>query len=268
LRVNQPTSADRQHHDVSVVLLHGQPGAGSDWDAVVRALPPRLRSLALDRPGYRTSPHPPGNFRDNAEWLVRELDHADVQDTILVGHSYGGGVALSAAALAPDRVKGLVLVASVGPGCLDGWDALLAAPFAGPVCALAAWSLSPWFARLRVAHIERVRDRPLAPDEHLNWEIWGNARHHHGAMWRTFLTEQRSLVRGLDELNGLLGEIAAPTVVIADPADKTIRFATAEALRDQVRGARLVPVGEGGHHLPRRVPKVIAAEIARLAEVP
>jgi pimeloyl-ACP methyl ester carboxylesterase len=266
--VNRPTSADRQHRDVSVVLLHGQPGAGSDWDAVVRALPPRLRSLALDRPGYRTSPHPPGNFRDNAEWLVRELDHADVQDTILVGHSYGGGVALSAAALAPDRVKGLVLVASVGPGCLDGWDALLAAPFAGPVCALAAWSLSPWFARLRVAHIERVRDRPLAPDEHLNWEIWGNARHHHGAMWRTFLTEQRSLVRGLDELNGLLGEIAAPTVVIADPADKTIRFATAEALRDQVRGARLVPVGEGGHHLPRRVPKIIAAEIARLAEVP
>jgi pimeloyl-ACP methyl ester carboxylesterase len=266
--LSQPISADRRHRDVSVVLLHGQPGAGSDWNAVVQALPPKLRSLALDRPGYRTSPHPPGSFRDNAVWLLRELDDADVQNAILVGHSYGGGVALSAAALAPERVKGLVLVASVGPGCLDGWDALLAAPFAGPVCALAAWWLSPWFARQRLARIERIRNRPLAPDEHVNWETWGNARHDHGAMWRTFLTEQRSLVRGLDELNGLLGEIVAPTVVIADRADKMIPFATAEALRDQVPGARLVLAGEGGHHLPRRVPKIIAAEIAQLAQMP
>jgi pimeloyl-ACP methyl ester carboxylesterase len=250
------------------VLLHGQPGAGSDWDAVVQALPPHLRSLALDRPGYRASPHPPGTFRENAEWLVHELDRADVQDVILVGHSYGGGVALTAAALAPDRVKGLVLVASIGPDCLDGWDTLLAAPFAGPVCALAAWWLSPWFARWRLARIERIRDRPLAPDEHVNWETWANARHHHGAMWRTFLAEQRSLVRGLDELNGLLGDIGATTVVIADPADKMIPFATSEALRDQVPGARLVAVGEGGHHLPRRIPKIIAAEISRVAEMP
>jgi pimeloyl-ACP methyl ester carboxylesterase len=266
--VSQPISADRRHRDLSVVLLHGQPGAGSDWDAVVQALPPNLPSLALDRPGYRTSPHPPGTFRDNADWLMRELDHADVQDAILVGHSYGGGVALRAATLAPDRVTGLVLVASIGPGCLDGWDTLLAAPFAGPVCAVAAWWLSPWFARRRLARIERIRNRPLAADEHINWDTWGNARHYHGAMWRTFLTEQRSLVHGLDELNGLLGEIVAPTVVIADPADKMIPFATAEALRDQVSGARLVLAGKGGHHLPRRVPKIIAAEIAELAEMP
>jgi pimeloyl-ACP methyl ester carboxylesterase len=266
--VSQPISADRRHRDLSVVLLHGQPGAGTDWDAVVQALPPNLPSLALDRPGYRTSPHPPGTFRDNADWLMRELDHADVQDAILVGHSYGGGVALRAATLAPDRVTGLVLVASIGPGCLDGWDTLLAAPIAGPVCAVAAWWLSPWFARRRLARIERIRNRPLAADEHINWETWGNARHDHGAMWRTFLTEQRSLVRGLDELNGLLGEIVAPTVVIADPADKMIPFATAEALRDQVPGARLVLAGRGGHHLPRRVPKIIAAEIVELAQMP
>jgi pimeloyl-ACP methyl ester carboxylesterase len=256
------------HRDVSVVLLHGQPGTGSDWDAVVHALPPQLRSLALDRPGYRANPHPPGTFRENAEWLVRELDRADVQDVILVGHSYGGGVALSAAALAPERVRGLVLVSSIGPECLDHWDSLLAAPFAGPVCAVAAWWLTPWFARRALARIERLRDRPLAHDEHVNWTAWANASHDRGAVWRTFLTEQRSLVDGLDELNSLLGEIVAPTVVIADSADKIVPFVTAEALRDQVPGARLILAGEGGHHLPRRVPNIIAAEIARLAQVP
>jgi pimeloyl-ACP methyl ester carboxylesterase len=254
------------HREVSVVLLHGQPGVASDWDSVVAALPSQLRILALDRPGYGASPHPPGTFHDNAEWLLRELERADMQDVILVGHSYGGGVALSAAAAAPDRVRGLVLVASIGPGCLDGWDSLLAAPVAGPVCAVAAWWLTPWFARRRLDLIERIRNRPLAPHEHVNWAAWANARHHHGAMWRTFLTEQRSLVHGLDEVNGLLGTITAPTVVIADPADRVVPFGTAEALRDQVPGARLVLAGEGGHHLPRRAPKIIAAEIAGLAE--
>jgi 3-oxoadipate enol-lactonase len=248
------------------VLLHGQPGAGSDWDAVVRALPPQLTSLALDRPGYRTSRHPPGSFRDNAQWLLGELDSAGVSSAILVGHSYGGAVALSAAAIAPERVRGLVLVASVGPGCLDGWDVLLAAPVLGPVCALAAWWLTPWFARRRLARIERIRKRPLESDEHVYWETWANARHQHGAMWRTFLTEQRALMRGLDELTAHLGDISAPTVVIADPADKVIAIATAHALCDRISGSRLVLVERGGHHLPRRIPEIIAAEITRHAE--
>jgi pimeloyl-ACP methyl ester carboxylesterase len=260
------TSSGARRSQAPIVLLHGQPGAGSDWDGVVRALPPHLHSLALDRPGYRTSRHPPGTFRDNALWVLAELDRAEAAEAILVGHSYGGGVALSAAAIAPDRVRGLVLIASVGPGCLDGWDALLAAPFAGPVCALAAWWLTPWFARQRLARLERIRGRSLEPHEHLNWEAWGNARHQHGAMWRTFLTEQRELVRGLDQLTALLGQVAAPTVVVADPADRMIPVTTAHALRDQLPKARLVLVAKGGHHLPRRAPVVIAQEIARLAD--
>jgi pimeloyl-ACP methyl ester carboxylesterase len=264
--VTQPSAAEPRTGDCVVVLLHGQPGAGSDWDAVLRSLPSELRALAWDRPGYRNNPHPPGGLRANAEWLLAELDRAGVRDAILVGHSYGGGVALSAAALAPDRVTGLVLVSSVGPGCLDGWDTLLAAPIAGPVCSLAAWWLTPWFARRRLGRIVRIRNRPLDADEHLNWEAWGNARHEHGAMWRTFLTEQRALVSGLDQLSACLGRIAAPTVVITDPADKMIPLATAHALCDRMPRARLVLVDEGGHHLPRRMPKLIAAEIARLAE--
>ena len=260
------TGLDRRHRDTHIVLLHGQPGAGSDWDAVVRALPAHLRSVALDRPGYRGSPHPPGSFRDNAMWVLAGLDRAGVEDAILVGHSYGGGVALTAAALAPDRVRGLVLVASVGPGCLDGWDTLLAAPLAGPICALTAWWLTPWFARKRLARIQRIRNRPLETHEHISWDAWGNARHEQGAMWRTFLTEQRELVHGLDQLDACLEQIAVPSVVIGDPADKMIPIATAHALSARLPHARLVLVGEGGHNLPRRIPQIIAEEIADFAE--
>ena len=257
---------ERPRGDSTVVFLHGQPGAGSDWDAVVRLLPADLHSMSLDRPGYRNNPRQALGFDDNAAWLIAELDRAHVGQAVLVGHSYGGGVAITAAALAPSRVSGLVLIASVGPGCLDGWDALLAAPVIGPICAVAAWWLTPWFARRRLARIERNRNRALEPHEHLSWEVWGSARHEHGAMWRTFLTEQRELVHGLDRLTDRLPDVNAPTQVIADPADKMIPVATAYALRDRLPHARLVLVAEGGHNLPRRTPQIIADEIRHFVE--
>lgn len=248
-----------------IVLLHGQPGSGSDWDAVIAALPADLRTVALDRPGYRVSPHPPGGFIANAQWLLAELDRQGYHEVILVGHSFGGGVAQATAALAPERVAGLVLIASVGPGCLDGWDALLAAPVAGPVCAITAWALTPWFARRRIARIERLLGRPLLTGEHLNWEVWGNARHEHGAMWRTFLVEQRELVHGIDQLTASLAAISVPTLVIADPSDSMIPIATAHALCERIGSARLVLADHGGHQLPRRRPDLIADQIAGFA---
>lgn len=254
-------------HDrgTAIMLLHGQPGAGSDWDPVVAALPRHLTTLAFDRPGYRSNARPPGTFGDNVDWLFDELDRAGFRHAILVGHSYGGGVALAAAERAPERIRGLVLVSSVGPGCLDGWDRLLAAPITGPVCAIAAWWLTPWAARRRLARIERRTNRPLQPHEYVNWEAWANARHEHGAMWRTFLTEERELVHGIGTINAGLGRISSPTVVIADETDTMIPVETAHALAEQIPNARLVLVSGAGHHLPRRMPNAVADEIADLA---
>lgn len=247
------------------VLLHGQPGAGSDWNGVLRAMPAGYRCLAPDRPGYRSNPRPPGGLVANARWLIGEMDDAGLDDAILVGHSYGGGVALTVAALAPERVRGLVLIASIGPGCLDGWDTLLAAPVAGPVCALAAWWLTPGLAEKRLARIERIRDSPIEAHEYVHWEIWSRARHDHGQMWRTFLIEQRDLVTGLDDLTARLEQIRMPALVMADPADKMIPFATATELRDRLPGGRLVIVGHGGHNLPRRMAPVVAAQVVEFA---
>jgi Predicted hydrolases or acyltransferases (alpha/beta hydrolase superfamily) len=83
--------------------------------------------------------------------VLDDLDARGITRAVLVGHSYGGGVALAAAALAPRRVEAVILLASVGPGCVNGWDKLLAAPGTGQLCALVAWRLTPWIARARLA---------------------------------------------------------------------------------------------------------------------
>lgn len=248
-----------------VVLLHGQPGGGSDWDSVVRRLPATFRVLALDRAGYRASPHPAGDFVANANVVLADMDEAGIDRAVIVGHSYGGGVALALAANHPERVQALALVSSVGPGCLTRWDALLAAPVAGPICALAAWWMTPPIVRVALDRLQRARRRPFEHHQYVNWDVWSNAHHRAGAMWRTFLTEQRALVAGLAELTAQLPAITAPTVVLADPADTLVPLATARALSEQLPNAQLWLVDQGGHHLPRRVPAAVAAAVTELA---
>jgi pimeloyl-ACP methyl ester carboxylesterase len=253
-------SAHLSPHEL--VLLHGQPGSPADWQQVALRLPPQLHVIAVDRPGYGFSQLPPGGFAANARAVLDDLDARGITRAVLVGHSFGGGVALSAASLAPGRVEAVVLLASVGPGCVNGWDRLLAAAGAGPLCALVAWRLSPWVARARLAAISRRRGRPLRPDEHVNWQVWAHPSPGNHPLWRTFLTEQRALLRELGELEYAVSSVRVPVLLLADPADIVVPVDTARRLAGALPDACLQLVPGAGHHLPRRAPDTVAEAIA------
>jgi pimeloyl-ACP methyl ester carboxylesterase len=59
---------------------------------------------------------PAAGFAASARAVLGDLDARGTHRAVLVGHSYRGGVALSAASLAPHRVEAVMLLASVGPG--------------------------------------------------------------------------------------------------------------------------------------------------------
>jgi 3-oxoadipate enol-lactonase len=212
--------ATRATHEL--VLLHGQPGSPADWAPLAVRLPAQFHAVAANRPGYGSSRLAAGGFAANARGLLADLDSRGVKRAVLVGHSYGGGVALSAASLAPERVAAVVLLASVGPGCVNGWDRLLAAPGAGQLCALVAWRLTPWIARARLARIRRRRGRLIRPDEHVNWQVWAGTDREYRPLWRTFLTEQRALLRELGELESAIPAVQAPVLLLADPDDTQV----------------------------------------------
>jgi pimeloyl-ACP methyl ester carboxylesterase len=245
-----------------VVLLHGQPGSGADWKQVEGQLPYGLSVLAVDRPGYGASRRPAGGFASGARALLADMDARGIDQAVLVGHSYGGGVALAAARLAPERVAGLVLLASVGPGCLTGADWPLAAPVSGELCAFMAWQLTPWLARAGLAAVARLRRRPLAANEFVNLQVWGYANRDHGGLWRSFLAEQRALVRELDELAASLPEVSQPVLLIADAQDKIIPVRATHRLAAALPDARVQLLNGRGHHLPRRAAPRIADAIA------
>ncbi len=98
--------------DATIVLVHCWMCDRTFWSEQVPVLSERYRTIALDLPGH-------GEATDNREvWKVSTfgedvaglVEGLDLENVVLVGHSMGGPVSLRAAALAGERVRGIVAV--------------------------------------------------------------------------------------------------------------------------------------------------------------
>ena len=247
----------------TIVLLHGQPDSSASFQALRRGLRDRLpevRVLTPDRPGYGANPLSARNFAGNVSWLRDLLADADAGPTVLLGHSWAGGVAALTAAQAPDRVAGLVLLASIGPSCLLRLDHVLAAPVVGD---LIAWST----LRLGMPVLSRRARRLMAEGQHADDRPYGLASGlgmRHRPVWRSFLTEQRALIRELPGIEEALSRIRQPTVIISGHRDALIPAATPIELERRIAGAVSYRV-EDGHDLQLRAPEAVAELVATFA---
>jgi len=78
---------------VPVVFIHGQPGLGSDFDLVEQHLGDGFCVLSPDRPGYGASGRAAVSMHENVEFFADLMEKTGFRPAILVGHSYGGGLA-------------------------------------------------------------------------------------------------------------------------------------------------------------------------------
>ncbi|MGL4279417.1 MAG: alpha/beta fold hydrolase [Albidovulum sp.] len=98
-----------------LVLIHGLSGSVRDFSAgFIARLTGRYRVIAVDRPGYGWSApaEGPGGIHEDAR-LIRGVAAAlGASQPIVLGHSYGGAVALAWATDAPEAMAALVLVSA------------------------------------------------------------------------------------------------------------------------------------------------------------
>lgn len=95
-----------------VIALHCSGGSGRQWRHLAAALGSRFEFIAPDMFGSAARGHWSGNGRfrltDEAALIVEIIDSCD-KPVHLVGHSYGGGVALRAAVERSTRIASLSL---------------------------------------------------------------------------------------------------------------------------------------------------------------
>lgn len=126
----------RVHADVSgqgpdVVLIHGASGNTRDFTFdLAKRLDDRYRVIVLDRPGLGWSDSAGDDGVSplvQADILRAAADQLGVRNPIVVGHSYGGAVAMAWGLRAPGDTAALVILGGATmpwPGGLGGWYAL------------------------------------------------------------------------------------------------------------------------------------------------
>jgi pimeloyl-ACP methyl ester carboxylesterase len=260
--LRRPFVTDRGRGD-PVLLVHGQPGLGSDWEAVAARLSDH-RLLVVDRPGYGRSGDETLSIEGNAEVLADLAVERGAVPVTVVGHSYGGGVAILLAARRPDVVAGLVLVGSIGQAAnVNVLDHVLAVPVMGDVVSAAGlFALGQVLPRLRHVvgeHNHAVLEwlRATLPDEHYDTVSAPRGR----PVWRSFVAEQRTLMHEIALVESALTSVVAPTVVVSGAWDVVVPSSVSVSIAASINGSELVSVARTGHFVPRDAPDVVAAAV-------
>lgn len=228
-----------------LVALHG--GLGLDHTCLRPWLDPlaesfRLAYLDLRGNGRSTGDLGPGTMQSLADDVDALREHLGADRTWLIGHSYGGFVALQYALSHPDRLSGMVLcdTGSHGPRpdtMADGLQALGAgddvmAAFGEPV--ETTEDMLAWFERVGWCYL------PHSPAD-LGLQVMAST---------VFRKEGSELGdRALDgwDVTPRLGEITAPVLVVAGEDDFMFPPAVAQRLADGLPAGQAVVVERAGH---------------------
>jgi len=240
-----------------IVLLHGVGGSIYDWRHLIHPLSERHRVVAVDLLGAGESDRPgEGDYTlaAQARRLRGILDALGIEKAVLVGNSYGGGVALRFAQDWPGRTDRLVLINSI---CYP--DVL---PRYVPWCRLPgadhAAELVPLGRLVQRALRGRGRTIGTLSEEELESyaaEVRLPGRRAAVVNWvRAVLREDPR------EFQARLGSVRAPALLIWGAADRTVPVELGRRLARELPEARLVELDAG--HIPNQeCPGAVAGEI-------
>ena len=218
----------------TLVVLHGSPAASSFMLPLHRSLVRQetVRILTPDFPGFGGSTRsiPDYSIAAHAGYLIQALDSLKIENAHLLGYSMGGGVALEAYRLAPDRISSIVMVSAIGVQELEltGDYHLNHAVHALQLAGL-------WFISEMVPHFGWMDDAILGVPYARNF----------------FDTDQRPL---RDILVGYSG----PMEIIHGTDDFLVSFAVALEHHRLVPQSTLARIDGGGHGLVFQRPDSVA----------
>ncbi|MBI1196886.1 MAG: alpha/beta fold hydrolase [Phenylobacterium sp.] len=234
-----------------LVFLHGAGGVTAD-DPLLAALAKTHHVVAPLIPGYGDSEEC-GEIRDMLDFTLHTWDVVEAlgcKDPILVGHSMGGMIAAEMAAVQPNDVSRLALIAPAGL-----WDD------DHPIADL--FSTMPYEMPALLFHDPEAgaammtAGRDVEDPNFLQTYLVANARQLGMAGRILFPVPERGLA-------GRLYRIKAKTVLIWGDSDKLIPPVYAHAFKKSVAGAELVSIPEAGHMITLEQPQAVAEAIGRL----
>jgi len=253
----------------SILLVHGLAGQMGDFTyGVVDLLAAQYRVTAVDRPGSGYSERTLGasaSLSAQADALAELIDALGLGSPLVVGHSFGGAVALALAQRHPERVAGVALIAP-----LSHPVARVPAPFRGLAIpypwlrTLVAWTLA---APANLLGREAVLSFVFAPDD-VPRDFDTRGANLLGLRPSSFIAASADMVALAEDLPAMgqrYGAMKLPVSVLFGRGDHILDpREQGEALAAEIPEAGLTLV-DGGHMLPVTAPQRTAQFIREAA---
>ncbi|MDR7600777.1 MAG: alpha/beta hydrolase [Armatimonadota bacterium] len=229
-----------------VVLVHGFPLSSEIWAEVAVRLGDISRVVVPDLRGHGDSEAPPGPYSmdDLAEDVVGLADALGFERFVLGGHSMGGYVAFRVAARWPERLSGLVLVATRAEADTEDGRARRRKAIERIQVEGASAFLADFLPNLVSDQTRRSRPEVMA-------RLWEAA---HRVPDRALVACLQGMMDRPDSRQ-LLKQLSVPALVVAGEQDAVVPVESARAMAEALPRARLVVVAGAGH-----VPSVEAPE--------
>lgn len=99
-----------------LLILHGWGGSSSSWIKIQNLLAQNYQVIVPDLPGFgkSTPPQQPWGIEDYCNFVLDLIQKLNLDSFYLVGHSFGGGIAVKFTAENPQPVRSLILCAPAG----------------------------------------------------------------------------------------------------------------------------------------------------------
>jgi pimeloyl-ACP methyl ester carboxylesterase len=230
-----------------LLFIHGLSGAWQNWLENIPHFARTHRVVAVDLPGFGSSPMPPWEISIPAygHFLRDFCERLGIERCSLVGNSMGGFIASELAITEPHRVDDLVLVSAAG----ITWARSRREP--AEMLARVGRAAGPLLLRVNMAGIRRARLRkaafqgifhdPLSLRREAIWENLVPAMQSPG-----YFDAMTNLV-GYD-IRDRLGEIGVPTLIVWGRNDRVVPVPAALSYEKRIgENAELVIFDHCGH---------------------
>jgi len=219
----------------AVILLHGLGGNATNWAFTVPALSQNYHVFVPDQIGFGKSDRPMLKYRVGTyvDFLDKFMSELKIEKATLVGNSLGGWVAALTAITYPDRVEKLVLAGAAG---LKPPEVDLAQVYS------LNYSTRDEVRKLvkLVFYNQALFGSDAAIDQSMAVRINANDGY-------TINSLIESIKRNEDFLNGRLGDIKKPTLIIWGKQDGLIKPSDGEQFKREIAGSELMIFDQCGH---------------------
>ncbi|MBI3335585.1 MAG: alpha/beta hydrolase [Candidatus Portnoybacteria bacterium] len=227
-----------------VVFLHGWGGSSQSFYHLQKILSRNYKTIALDLPGFGETDFPPKAWRleDYKNFVLAFTQKLELENFYLVGHSFGGRIAILLAALHPEEMRGLVLIASAGikhEKSPEERAVSFVAKLGKRIISLPLINRLEEPTRYLFYRLIRRQDYYLA----------------RGVMKETIMHVIQ------EDLNPYLSQISLPTLIIWGDKDEITPIQDAYTMKQEIRRAELEIIKGGSHYLPKRYGKELASLI-------